>query len=67
MQRKITTVGTVRKNKTKLPRALLASKGRDIFSSKFAFTPIATLVSYIPKKNKNAVLLSTRTGSQPSS
>ncbi|KAI3367311.1 hypothetical protein L3Q82_008352 [Scortum barcoo] len=52
-------VGTVRKNKPELPPALLASKEREVFSSKFAFTPTTTLVSYLPKKNKNVVLLST--------
>ncbi|XP_071744198.1 piggyBac transposable element-derived protein 4-like [Lepeophtheirus salmonis] len=52
-------VGTVRKNKPKLPPALLESKERQVFSSKFAFTPTTTLVSYLPKKNKNVVLLST--------
>jgi hypothetical protein len=56
-KRKITMVGTVRKNKPELPPALLETKGREAFSSKFAFT--ATLVSYLPKKNKNVVLLST--------
>ena len=50
----------VRKNKPELPTGLLTVKGREVFSSKFAFTPTATLVSYIPKKNRNVVLLSTR-------
>ncbi|XP_060766902.1 piggyBac transposable element-derived protein 4-like [Neoarius graeffei] len=59
LKRKITMVGTVRKNKPELPPALLASKEREVFSSKFAFTPTTTLVSYLPKKNKNVVLLST--------
>lgn len=59
LKRKITMVGTVRKNKPELPPALLATKEREVFSSKFAFTPTTTLVSYIPKKNKNVVLLST--------
>nr|XP_046159380.1 piggyBac transposable element-derived protein 4-like [Oncorhynchus gorbuscha]XP_046159383.1 piggyBac transposable element-derived protein 4-like [Oncorhynchus gorbuscha] len=58
LKRKITMVGTVRKNKPKLPSALLATKVREDFSSKFAFTPTTTLVSYLPK-NKNVVLLST--------
>ncbi|XP_035012727.2 piggyBac transposable element-derived protein 4-like [Hippoglossus stenolepis] len=60
LERKITVVGTVRKNKPELPTGLLAVKGREVFSSRFAFTPTATLVSYIPKKNKNVVLLSMR-------
>lgn len=52
-------VGAVRKNKPELPPALLASKRREVLSSKFAFTPTTALVSYLPKKNKNVVLLST--------
>ena len=39
---------------------LLAVKGREVFSSKFTFTPTTTLVSYMPKKNRKVVLLSTR-------
>ncbi|CAB4058909.1 unnamed protein product [Lepeophtheirus salmonis] len=39
LKRKITKVGTVRKDKPELPPALLASKEREVFSSKFAFTP----------------------------
>ena len=60
LERKLTVVGTVRKNKPEIPTGLLAVRGREVFSSKFAFTPTATLVSYIPKKNRNVVLLSTR-------
>ena len=60
LERKITLVGMVRENKPELPTGLLAVKGREVLSSKFAFTPTATLVSYMPKKNKKVVLLSTR-------
>ncbi|XP_035854995.1 uncharacterized protein LOC118494664 [Sander lucioperca] len=49
IERHLTMVGTVRKNKPELPSQ----------SSKFAFTPTVTLVSYVPKRNKNVVLLST--------
>ncbi|XP_055774478.1 piggyBac transposable element-derived protein 4-like [Salvelinus fontinalis] len=59
LKKKITMVRTVRKNKPELPPALLATRGREAFSSKFAFTPTTTLVSYFPKRNKNVVLLST--------
>ncbi|XP_028437763.1 piggyBac transposable element-derived protein 4-like [Perca flavescens] len=58
-ERGLTVVGTVRKNKPELPRALLDAKGRAVFSSKFAFTPAAALVSYVPKRNGNVLLLST--------
>ena len=40
LERKITVVSTVHKNKPELP---LAVKGREAFSSKFAFTPTANI------------------------
>ncbi|KAJ7991335.1 hypothetical protein DPEC_G00296250 [Dallia pectoralis] len=52
-------VGKVRKNKPELPPALLATKTRRVLSSAFAFTPIATLVSYLARRNRNVLLLST--------
>ncbi|XP_062414083.1 piggyBac transposable element-derived protein 4-like isoform X2 [Pungitius pungitius] len=60
LARGITVVGTVRKNKPELPPALLATRDRAVFSSMFAFTPTTALVSYVPKKNRNVVLMSTR-------
>ena len=51
LERKIAVVGTVQNNEP----GLLAVKGREVFSSQFLFTPTATLVSYIPKKNRNVV------------
>ncbi|XP_052360982.1 piggyBac transposable element-derived protein 4-like [Oncorhynchus keta] len=59
LERNLTMVGTVRKNKVELPPALLESRGRQVLSSRFAFTPTATLVSYLAKRNKNVLLLST--------
>ncbi|KAF7653211.1 hypothetical protein LDENG_00085650 [Lucifuga dentata] len=38
LKRKITMVGTVRKNRSELPTPLLTTKGREVFSSKFVFT-----------------------------
>ncbi|XP_052338608.1 piggyBac transposable element-derived protein 4-like [Oncorhynchus keta] len=49
----------LRGHNPELSPALLATRGREAFSSKFAFTPTTTLVSYLPKRNKNVVLLST--------
>ncbi|KAJ7993964.1 hypothetical protein DPEC_G00260590 [Dallia pectoralis] len=57
--RGLALVGTVRKNKPELPPALLATKTRRVLSSAFAFTPIATLVSYLARRNRNVLLLST--------
>ncbi|KAJ8015799.1 hypothetical protein DPEC_G00000030 [Dallia pectoralis] len=58
-ERGLALVGTVRKNKPELPPALLATKTRRVLSSAFAFTPIATLVSYLARRNRNVLLLST--------
>nr|XP_046210847.1 piggyBac transposable element-derived protein 4-like [Oncorhynchus gorbuscha] len=58
-ERNLTMVCTVRKNKAELPPVLLGSRGRQVLSSRFAFTPTATLVSYLAKRNKNVLLLST--------
>ncbi|XP_067111143.1 piggyBac transposable element-derived protein 4-like [Osmerus mordax] len=41
-------------------RNLLTTKTRRVLSSQFAFTPTTTLVSYLAKKNKNVLLMSTR-------
>ncbi|KAM3601541.1 uncharacterized protein V6R79_014643 [Siganus canaliculatus] len=60
LRKKIYLVGTIRKNRPELPPELLRLQGREILSSTFAFTATPTLVSYIPKRAKNVVLLSTK-------
>ena len=55
---KLTLLGTVRKNRVELPPELVATKGREVLSSKFAFTKDAMIVSYCPKKSKVVVLMS---------
>lgn len=55
----ITFTGTLRKNKAEIPLSFLPSHTRPIQSSLFAFHDQYTLVSYVPKKNKAVVLLST--------
>nr|XP_023697146.1 piggyBac transposable element-derived protein 4-like [Paramormyrops kingsleyae] len=59
LKRKLTMVGTVRKNKSELPPQLLKTEDRPVQSSKFAYTADTTLVSYVPKKGKNVLLMST--------
>ncbi|KAM9323738.1 piggyBac transposable element-derived protein 4-like [Gastrophryne carolinensis] len=59
LSRKITMVGTVKKNKPELPAELLQMKDRAPLSSKFVFTDTTTAVSYCPKKRRNVVLMST--------
>ncbi|XP_035212060.1 uncharacterized protein LOC118186137 [Stegodyphus dumicola] len=58
LKKKITIVGTMRKNKREIPPEFLAKK-REVYSSIFGFQKEATLVSYVPKKNKSVILLST--------
>ncbi|GAU91706.1 hypothetical protein RvY_03912 [Ramazzottius varieornatus] len=58
LKKNISLVGTMRKNREEIPSAFLPSKSRAAFSSYFGHTPDFTLVSFVPKKVKAAVLLS---------
>ncbi|KAL4009285.1 hypothetical protein ACER0C_003137 [Sarotherodon galilaeus] len=60
LKRKMTLVGTIRKNKPELPPQLLQTRGREVFSSVFAFRMTHTAVSYVPRRGKNVLLLSTK-------
>ncbi|CAH2003138.1 unnamed protein product [Acanthoscelides obtectus] len=55
---KLTSICTLRKNKKEIPVQFLQTKHRAEKSSIFAFQKNATLVSYVPKKGKNVLLLS---------
>lgn len=61
LQKKLTVVGTVRKNKTFLPPKFTDLKGKPQHYSQFLFdvTNKTTIVSYVPKKNRSVILLST--------
>lgn len=52
LKRKVTVLGTVRKNKPELSSELLAMKNRKVTSSMFTFTDRVIAVSYCPKKGK---------------
>ncbi|GFY42352.1 DDE_Tnp_1_7 domain-containing protein [Trichonephila inaurata madagascariensis] len=56
---KLTLVGTVKKNKPQIPPEFLPSKNREIGSTLYGFTKDNTLISYVPKKDKAVILLST--------
>lgn len=56
---KITIVGTIRKNKREIPLDFISVKNRGQYSSLFGFSKEGTLVSYVPKKGKVVLLLST--------
>lgn len=59
LRRKLSIVGTLRQNKTFIPPKLKECKKVPLYTSQFAFTNDATLVSYIGRKNKCTILMST--------
>ena len=58
-QNDCTLLGTMRKTKKDVP-ALREVRGRSVHSSKFLLHEGLTMVSYIPKKNRNVIVLSSR-------
>ena len=54
----LTVVGTLRKNKTYIPRVMAASKKREEHSTIFGFQEKICICSYVPKKNRSTILLS---------
>ncbi|XP_069690526.1 piggyBac transposable element-derived protein 4-like [Periplaneta americana] len=54
----LTYVGTVRKNKKEIPPQFLPDKKREVGSTKFGFTRDKTIVSFVPKKSKAVILMS---------
>ncbi|XP_069618531.1 piggyBac transposable element-derived protein 4-like [Ranitomeya imitator] len=56
--KKLSYVGTVRKNKRQLPPDFLYTKGKPQYSTMFGFSNGKILVSYIPRERKNVILVS---------
>lgn len=56
--KKLSYVGTIRKNKPQIPPEFTATRQRAPQTSLFGFQKDATLVSYVPKKYKNVLLIS---------
>ena len=54
----LTSVGTIRKNKRGLPPEFVQEKGRKVKSCLFGFRKNCTLVSFVPRKGKNVLLIS---------
>ena len=59
LQKQITLLGNMRKNRRELPCEFATGKRRSVGSSLFGFSDRQTLMSHVPKKNKDVVLLST--------
>lgn len=55
----LTMVGTIKKNKRCVPQDFLPSRNRNAESNIFGFLKNYTLVSYVPKKNRAVIFLST--------
>ena len=56
--KKLTLFGAMKQNKREIPQEFNPARQRDENSSIFGFTKELTLVSYVSKKNKSVVLLS---------
>lgn len=57
-RRGLTFVGTVRKNKREIPPEFNADKSRPVGSTLYGFSDQKTLLSFVPKKNKAVILIS---------
>ncbi|KAK2577559.1 hypothetical protein KPH14_012252 [Odynerus spinipes] len=55
---KLTVIGTIRKNKKELPKKFTEIRGRPEKSSLFGHRGNCSLVSYVPRKGKNVLLVS---------
>uniref|UniRef100_A0A1B6KGD1 PiggyBac transposable element-derived protein domain-containing protein n=1 Tax=Graphocephala atropunctata TaxID=36148 RepID=A0A1B6KGD1_9HEMI len=58
LEKRLTMVGTLRKNKPELPDLFVTKNGRPLHSTIFGFTENLTVVSYQCKKTKVVLLLS---------
>ena len=59
LKKKLTLVGTIRKNKPELPPQFTVAKGREIASTIFGFQNDAMIASYCPQKDRVVNMLST--------
>ena len=59
LEKKLTLVGTMRKNKSKLPKEFAVAKGQNVKSTAFDFQQDAMIASYCPKKKCVVNMLST--------
>nr|CAH7768586.1 unnamed protein product [Callosobruchus chinensis] len=57
-ERKLTFVGTLKKNKREIPREFLPSRSKPQGSTMYGFTKECTILSYVTKKNKAVLLVS---------
>ena len=58
-ERNLTMLGTLQSNRKGIPEEFKQAKGRDVHSTLFAFIGECMLLSYVPKKGKVVLMLST--------
>ena len=58
LEKRLTLMGTLRSNKPEIPPSFQGTFQREVHSSTFGFTEKLTLCSYVPKKRKAVILLS---------
>jgi len=58
LEKKTTMLGTMKKNKRKIPPEFLPTKARQAGESMFGFQKDKVLVSFVPKRNKAVTLVS---------
>nr|XP_022905293.1 uncharacterized protein LOC111417296 [Onthophagus taurus] len=59
LQKKLTLVGTLKKNKVEIPKEFQANKQRAVYSTLEGFSELGKMVSYVPKKGKCVIIFST--------
>ena len=59
LQKNLTLIGTMRKNKPEFPTEFTVAKGRNVKSTAFGFQLDAMIASYCPKANRAVNMLST--------
>ncbi|XP_031328287.1 piggyBac transposable element-derived protein 4-like [Photinus pyralis] len=59
LEQNVTSIGTMKKNKKKIPPKFLPNKHRAVQSTLFGFQENKMITSHVPKKNKGVLLLST--------
>lgn len=58
-EKQLTLIATLRKNKREVPPNFLPNPDREVKSSIFGFQKNCTIVSYVPKRNKAVLMIST--------
>ena len=59
LRKNLTLLGTVRRSNRDIPSEFQANRSRTVGSSLFGFSGDKTLVSFVPKRNRSVMLLST--------